>query len=227
MPEGSASLGEAGATVRLMAILSPSFPTGAFAYSAGLETAFGEGVITDAPALEGWITSLLDHGYLWNDSVICGAAWHAQTDGRSLGPIQETAEATAPSAERYTETLGLGASFRAAAAHWPGAVTDLLPVRCALPLAVGSVAAAMGISLTATLAAFLQASLSNMVQAALRLAPLGQQRGVKLLVSLENKLLETSAKAGRATLDDLRSSTFAADIMAMRHETQQSRIFRS
>jgi urease accessory protein len=47
------------------------------------------------------------------------------------------------------------------------------------------------------------------------------------MAALENTLAETAMRAGQSSLDDLGSATFIADIMAMKHETQHSRLFRS
>jgi len=227
MPDSAMGPIEHSALIRLMAWLSPSFPTGSFAYSAGLEAAFLEGMITGADDLGLWLEDLLEHGWIWNDAVICRAAHSLQLSGKTLNNLQETAEATAGSAERYAETLAVGASFRAAAASWPGAVTGALPERCVLPLAVGSVGAALGVPAGAVLAAFLQATVSGQIQAALRLAPIGQARGVALLADLEANILAAVGRAEQATLDDLSTTTILAETMGMRHAAQNSRIFKS
>jgi urease accessory protein len=227
MPDTSLGPMENSALIRLMAWLSPSFPTGAFAYSCGLEAAFLEGRVKSVEDLEPWLKDLLAHGWIWNDAVLCRAAAVAQAAGEPLDEIQEIAEASAGSAERYAETLAVGASFRAAAVSWPGAVTPLLPDRCALPVAVGRVSAGLGIPAHAMLAAFLQATVTNQIQAAQRLAPIGQARGVALLAALEPAVLAAADRAVEATTDDLCSATIAGEIMAMQHATLKSRIFKS
>jgi urease accessory protein len=95
------------------------------------------------------------------------------------------------------------------------------------PVAVGAAAAAGGIALEPALVAYLHAFLSNLVQAAVRQVPLGQSDGVAALATLEGTVLATAARAATSTLDDLGSAAFMSEIMAMRHETQYSRVFRS
>ena len=56
---------------------------------------------------------------------------------------------------------------------------------------------------------------------------LGQQGGVELLADLEKTIIETAIKASSATLEDLGSDTFLADISAIQHEQMTNRIFRS
>jgi urease accessory protein len=94
-------------------------------------------------------------------------------------------------------------------------------------VAVGAAAAAGGIALEPALVAYLHAFVSNLVQAAVRLVPLGQSDGVAALAALEGTVLATAARAATSTLDDLGSAAFMSEIMAMRHETQYSRVFRS
>ena len=92
---------------------------------------------------------------------------------------------------------------------------------------MGLAAAGCGIDLDAALAAYLHAFTSNLVQAALRLVPLGQSDGVATLAALEPVILEQAARASASTLDDLGGCTILSDIASMKHETQYSRVFRS
>jgi urease accessory protein len=60
-----------------------------------------------------------------------------------------------------------------------------------------------------------------------RLVPLGQTDGQRVLAALEEAIAETAKRALAAKLDDAASSTWRADIASMRHETQYTRLFRS
>lgn len=79
----------------------------------------------------------------------------------------------------------------------------------------------------AALAAFLQAFVSNLAQAAIRLGVTGQNGVVAIIASLENVVVETAARAAGSTLDDLGSATVLSEIASMRHETHYSRLFRT
>ena len=94
-------------------------------------------------------------------------------------------------------------------------------------VAVGATAGRHGVPLEAALGAWLQAFSSNQLQAAIRLSVIGQTDAIGLLAALEPLILETAARAARSALDDLGSCTVAAEIAAMNHETQYSRLFRS
>jgi urease accessory protein len=97
----------------------------------------------------------------------------------------------------------------------------------AYPVAVGVVSAGHRIPLPPTLQAFLHALTSNWISAGVRLVPLGQTDGQRVLGSLEPLVHATAARAVEASLDDLGGATFRADIGSMRHESQYTRLFRS
>ena len=69
--------------------------------------------------------------------------------------------------------------------------------------------------------------MSNWISAGARLIPLGQTDSQRVLAMLEPVLSTTGNRALKATLDDLGSATFRADLASMRHETQYTRLFRS
>ena len=111
----------------LLIWLSPSFPTGAFAYSHGLEWAVESGDVTDAESLQCWIADLLDHGGVRSDAILLKAAWSAAyaRDIEALAHVNELALALSPSRERHLETSAQGNAFVAAArGAWPCAAFD-------------------------------------------------------------------------------------------------------
>mmetsp|Transcript_23960 Transcript_23960/g.43737 ORF Transcript_23960/g.43737 Transcript_23960/m.43737 type:complete len:210 (+) Transcript_23960:3431-4060(+) len=203
----------------LMQWLSPAFPVGAFAYSHGLEQAIADGDVGDAETLLGWLTALVLHGSGRADAILLAAAYTAD-DPRD---VDATARAFAAGAERLKETDLQGAAFcDTARAIW---ALDLQGLT--YPVAVGSAARAMDIPLTDTLPLYLHAFVGNLVSVAQRALPLGQTDGQKVLAALAPSLTTAATEAETTTLDDLTSTSFAADIAAMRHETLQPRIFRT
>ena len=91
----------------------------------------------------------------------------------------------------------------------------------------GLAGAAHEIPLAPTLHAFCHALVSNWISAGSRLVPLGQTDSQRVLARLEPVVAVTVQRALSATLDDLGSATFRADLASMRHETQYTRLFRS
>lgn len=215
------------ALLRLMTLLSPSFPVGGFAYSHGLEQAAADGRVTGADGLGRWISHLLRTGSAWNDAVLLAEAHRCADMPGALRAVAELAEALAGSRERHMESRNLGAAFITAVTSgglaMPGALGDAAPY----PVAVGAAAAAQRLGCAETIAAYLHSFAGNQIQCAIRLGILGQAGGVRLLAQLEAVILETASKAAASALDDLGSNTIAAEIASMRHETLYSRIFRT
>jgi urease accessory protein len=216
---------------RLMTWLSPAFPVGAFSYSHGLEWVVETRVIRDAASLAGWLRDLLAHGAPKTDLVFLAEAWRAVSarDTQRLRDVAELAAAFVPSAERRLETVAQGNAFVIAArAVWPSPVFDALAgTDVAYPVAVGMAAAAHGLDLTVTARCFAQAFVANVVSAGVRLVPLGQTDGLRVVAELEPTIAATVATALAASLDDIGGAAVAADIGSMLHETQYTRLFRS
>jgi urease accessory protein len=219
--------GDINALLRLMAWLSPAFPVGSFAYSGGLERAVHDGLVRDAASLSDWIGALMTHGAVWNDAVLFAESHRVQGDAASLASVAELAEALAGSRERHQETMLLGDAFLSAAQAWPDQVFERLPKHAAYPVAVGAVSGAHGIAAEKAIAAFLHAYVSQAVSSGIRLSVAGQKDGVAIVAAREGDIAAIARRAVASTLDDLGSSTVQADIVALRHETQSTRLFRS
>jgi urease accessory protein len=61
----------------------------------------------------------------------------------------------------------------------------------------------------------------------MRIIPLGQTDGQRVLAALESSVASTARRAQNTSLDDVGGAAFRADIASMRHETQYTRLFRS
>ena len=213
-----------GGLLRLLAWLSPAFPTGAFAYSHGLEWAVEAGDITDETSLLIWLTDVMTHGSGRSDTILLRHAHRLAGRDGALTDLADLAYATASGRERQSESLDQGKAFMLAAAPWG---VPAAPERIPYPIAVGLVAGAHLVPEDATAVAYVQAVASNLISAAVRLVPLGQTAGLRVLAALEPVIRATAAATRDATLDDLGGCAFRSDIAAMRHETQYTRLFRS
>ena len=225
---------EAAALYRLMTWLSPAFPVGGFSYSSGIEWAVEAGDITDTATLADWLDAMLGDGSGFCDATFLVHAYRATELGEdtTLNDIAELAAAFVPSRERQLETTSQGRAFiDISRAAWDADGLDAMVAACRTaliyPVAVGVVAAVHGVPLAPTLHAFLHALVSNWISAASRLIPLGQTDSQRVLVKLEAAVAATANRALNATLNDLGSATFRADLASLRHETQYTRLFRS
>ncbi len=203
----------------LSAWFSPSYPVGAYSYSHGLEWAVERGTVTDAPGLSAWIADLLDHGAGRTDALLLAQAFAADDPAH----IAALAEALAPSRERHLETMALGTAFaKTTAAVW----TIDLPAM-PYPVAVGHAARRLDLPLPLTATLYTQAFAAGIVSAGVRLIPLGQTDGQRITRDLMPHAAAVARDALTRTLDDIGGSATHADLAAMLHETQYTRLYRS
>jgi urease accessory protein len=217
-----------------MAWLSPAYPIGAFSYSSGIEWAVEAGDIKDAATLRQWLSGMLGAGSGFCDAVLFVHAHRATTgnDDTALHAAAELGAARVTSKERLLETTAQGRAFLdATRAAWPCPALARLDAAwqgaIALPIAVGVTCAGHGIACEPALHAFLHALAANWISAGVRLIPLGQTDGQRVLAALEGEIAANAARALVTPLDEAGSCTVRADIASMRHETQYTRLFRS
>lgn len=219
---------------RLIAWLSPSYPVGAFSYSGGLEYAVEAGDVSDADALRDWIAVMIADGGGFCDAVLFAHAYRGVSgrDDGALHTVAELAAALSPSRERHLETTAQGRAFiEVTQSAWPCAALDRLtavwPGPLAYPVAVATAAAGHGVALRPALLAYLHAVAANLVSAGVRLVPLGQTDGQRVVRALETVISDTVARALATALGDVGSAAFRADLASLHHETQYTRLFRS
>lgn len=222
---------------RLSAWLSPAFPVGAYTYSAGLEYAVESGRVTSARTLERWLGDMLRFGAGRVDGGFFCAAWRAAMDGdaAALDAVVERADVLRPTAELALESASQGEAFlKAVTEAWPheGHVAVAASLRRtgrkpAYAVAVGAVCGMHAIPLEPALVAFLHALTANLVSAGVRLIPLGQTDGQRVVAALRPIVAEAADAVRDVALDDIGAATPMVDWTSMRHETQYTRLFRS
>ena len=204
----------------LLTWLSPAFPIGAFAYSGGLEAGVARGVVRDGAELVGWLDASLAGGTIRSDALALALA----TRGEPAGELDDLLLALAGSPARENELRALGAAFREAADPWWSA--DLAAPK-AYPVALGVLCRVHGIAGADATGAFALAAVTNAVQAAQRLLPIGQVEGVRIVAALHPTIDTLAEVAVRATTEDLFTATPIADICALAHPTIEPRLFQS
>ena len=222
------------ALYRLMTWLSPSYPLGAFSYSHGLEYAVEAGLVRDRAGLSSFVATVVEAGAGRSDGALLVGAWQAAAaeDRAGLDNMVELGFAWRGTAEMALESRAQGAAFLATTrAAWPHRLLDELALRhrgeVALPVVVGAAAAAHGVALGATLTAYLHAFAATLVSAGLRLIPLGQSDGQRVIAELESVIAAAAASILATPLDQIGTAAPLVDWCSMRHETQYTRLLRS
>ena len=223
-----------GALYRLMAWLSPAYPVGAFSYSSGIEWAVETGDIRNAESLKRWLTVVIGEGGGFSDAVFFVHAHAAivAEDDKALREVAELAAAFAPSKERHLETTAQGrAFFEATKAAWPCAALDRLSAAwdgdLVYPVAVAVAASGHGIAADAGMHAYLHAVTANLISAGVRLVPLGQTDGQRMLARLGADIVITLENNAATGVAEMSNYCHGLAIASSLHETQYSRLFRS
>jgi urease accessory protein len=221
---------------KLMTWLSPAFPVGAFSYSHGLEWAVEDGLVRDPAMLQAWIAAGLAHEFGAVGAAQLRAAYEAVTahDAAALDEAIAEAQAWQPTREFALESLAQGKAFvgtlRDVSLPSP-ALTWVLAVvaneTVAYPAAVGIAAAIHAVPLKQALIAYFQAFASNLVSAGLRLVPLGQTAGQRIIAALEAPIVAAADSALLRDMRDVGTAAPMADLASIKHETQYTRLFRA
>lgn len=229
------------ALYRLMNWLSPGFPVGAYSYSHGIETAVEEGLIRTADDLAHWVGRILEQGAGRMDGAVFRLAFEAVA-GRNPEGFAAAVERGAlyrGTAELALESTAQGEAFLSTVeAAWPVPGLQDWQDRLArtghapsYPVAVAMVAALAGIDRRAALCAFLTAFAGNLVNAGVRLVPLGQTDGQRVLARLDGPVtaaLDKTLGADTSNLiEDFGAAVPMVDWTSAAHETLYTRIFRS
>jgi urease accessory protein len=222
------------ALYRLIAWLSPGFPVGAYAYSHGLEFAVEDGRVTDAKDLCAWIEGILSLGAGAVDGPLFAGAWRADDD-QALQEVAELADCYRATKEMALESGAQGTAFLTTVAEtWTSPdfahhakILGSLGRPIAYAVAVAVAAADAGVPLRAALIAYFYAFAANLTSAGVRLIPLGQVAGQRIIEKLRGPVSAAAEAAMEIPLDDIGSAGALIDWTSMQHETQYTRLFRS
>ena len=201
----------------LQSWFSPAFPVGGFNYSHGLETAIQTGLVTDQNSLFDWISGVLKNGSGRNDALFVKAAYRGEECNMFCLSL-------ASSKERYMETLELGSAFTKTVNSSFGLA---LEENLANPVVVGLAAASIKLDLRLTIQSFLQSFASNLISVAVRHIPLGQTAGQSCLAKLLPIMKMLTDEIMASSLHDIGGSAVVSDLVSMRHEYDEMRIYRT
>lgn len=216
---------------QLLRLASPMLPVGAYSYSQGLEWAVEEGAVRDEHTAMRWIGDALAFNVGGLEAPVWRRlyqAWSA-ADTAAADFWNQRFLAVRETAELRSETVQMGEALKLVLKA-TGEI-DLAPLdrieHPAFPTAFSFAAHGLGVPLQEGLTGYLWAWGENQVSAAMKLVPLGQSSGQRILVKLIGLLPDIVAQALRA--DDHMLSNFAPGlaIASSRHETQYTRLFRS
>jgi len=226
--------------LRLLSLLhfgDSAFPTGGYAHSFGLETYCQAGLVRGREGLERFLVAQLEGSSGPCDATAAvGVLVAAASDGlgrcraidamlEAMKPVREFREA---SRQMGRQTLRVAATLTGesrVAAYAEDVEKSLAPGHHAV--AYGLAAAALGWAPEATATAFLYSSTALLVGAALRLLPMGQLEGQRVLWGLHPVIERVARDAVARDVNDLWSFAPGIELAGIRHAALEMRLFRS
>jgi len=215
--------------LRILHLASPALPIGAFHFSQGLEYAVEAGWVTDESSTLEWIGGVARHSIGTLDLPVLLRMHQAASIGDDEGlhrwgsfllAARETEELRAEDRHmgsalaRILRELGVGAASQRRAKPCYG---EMFAVACAH----------WNIAEHEALQAYAWAWAENQIIAAVKLVPLGQSAGQRILHSLVPLLEEISTQAFDIDEEDIGACVVMQGLASARHETQYTRLFKS
>lgn len=217
-------------SLHLLRLVSPILPVGAFSYSRGLEAAVDRGWIRTEEDAQEWIHGTLEHvfaaldaplflrmmkaldandsaAFLQNDTWLRASreSRELQMEDRLMGDALQNLlrDLAVDTAAAYAQcTLSFAAAFAIAARHWE-------------------------ISSNQALSGLMWIAAEGQVSAAMRLVPLGQTSGQRILLNVTEVIERSVRRASQLGDAEIGNTAFGLSIASAWHEEQYSRLFRS
>jgi urease accessory protein len=214
----------------LLQLASPALPVGAFSYSEGLEALTGQGHLQTAADLEHWLVQELRYGAVRLEGAIATRAHRALHQPEQLYYWNQWLSAARETEELRHQSWQMGrALVRLLQVLYPDLNLALSEagVPCNFAVAFGIGAARGQVSEAAMVLGYLHSWASNLVNAAVKLVPLGQTEGQSVLVALIPEITTAATQIGQLPDEQLTNSGWGLTIASMQHETLYTRLFRS
>jgi urease accessory protein len=223
------------ALLRLLQLASSTLPVGAYSYSEGVEAIVQVGKIESAASLEHWLRQELQYGAVRLEAAVMIRAGRSLCDPDTLLYWNRWLSAARETEELRSQSWQMGRSLmRLFQDLHPGSLpltphSSLLtsPESCNFAIAFGLVAASWEIDERSAVLGYLHSWATNLISAGVKLIPLGQTAGQRLLLGLGDAIERSTQEILTLQDDDLDTCGWGLSLASMAHETLYSRLFRS
>lgn len=203
---------------------------GGFSYSEALEAAIDQGRVGSAEQARDWLLDQLQLSLARSDLAVVAqavAAWHADDRAR-IAALDTWLRCTRESAEMLLQTEQMGRSLLEWLKQQHGDAADALAgLTPCYPTAFAFAASRAGAQPREACLAFAFGWAENMVAAAVKAVPLGQNAGQRMLQRLAQAIPPAVEDALALPAHALQAFSPMLAILSAQHETQYSRLFRS
>lgn len=223
--------------LELLQLASPALPLGAYSYSEGLEMLVEQGIIDSDKSLAHWLTQELNQGAIRLEAAIMIRAYRCvlSQNFTQLSDWNHWLTAARESSELREQSWQMGNSLcrllleLESIQEMPDlkACITAIGKPCNYAVAFGIAAAGWKIEENYTVLGYLQSWATNLITAGVKLIPLGQTSGQKILLQLNSVILKLAEEIIVLSDDNLISCSWGLGLASMAHETQYTRLFRS
>lgn len=216
---------------RLLQLASPMLPVGAYAYSEGLEYAVEAGWVHHEASARDWILGLLEHSMARLDVPLFARTHACWSAGDAAGARNASAWLLAcrETAELRTADRNLGQALARVLAQLgdDGARAWMRDADASFAALFARAAVRWQIPVQPAAGALLWSWCENITAAAMKLVPLGQSAGQRLMFEAGSRIPALCAAGVDLDDDAVGGGAPGLAIASARHEQQHTRLFRS
>jgi urease accessory protein len=213
------------------------FPAGAYAHSFGLESCVQSGEVRDAVGVEEFLRAYLEGCAAPTDAIALLRARRCAADENlaSCLALDEILDAMKTPSELRDASRQMGRQTLRVATHLPchalleqfgrAVANEITPGHHAIVF--GAIGGILGWDALEMASAYLYSTSAALVGAALRLLPLGQLAGQRIVWNVRPLIATLAEDAQHKNQQDMWSFAPALEIASMRHAVLDARLFRS
>ncbi|RMF27795.1 MAG: urease accessory protein UreF [Cyanobacteria bacterium J083] len=223
-------MNEAKSLLRLLQLTNSSLPVGAYSYSEALEYLVEAKIITKADELQNWLEQEICYGAIATETAIMVRSYQNADNLIELKKWNNWLSAARETNELRQQSWQMGqALVRLLRTIQPETknIFNSFDSPGNYAVVFGVCAYYWQIDLEIAVRGYLFSWLSNLINVGVKLIPLGQTIGQKLLLEVNNLLISCTPKIINLSDSELGSCSWGLALASMQHENQYSRLFRS
>lgn len=216
----------------ILQLASPTLPVGAYTYSEGLEKLVENHIISNQDTLYHWLFQELNHGAIKIESALMIRAYNNSKNNdlirlkywnQWLSAARETEELRLQSWQMGRSLIKLISELQPETKP----IINMIGEQCNYAIAYGLASYYLQIDPLSATISYIHSWTSNLINAGVKLIPLGQTSGQKILFALNTHIQQIAEQIIILPDDDLHCLSWGLSLASMQHETQYTRLFRS
>lgn len=216
--------------LQLLRLCSPALPIGSYAYSQGLESACENDFVFDEESLAKWIEGVMNTSMLHLDIPVFARLYDAHINdvADEVTEWNHFLLASRETKELYFEDTQMGKALVKLLDNLDvESAKSWIKKECALATAFSLACSHWHVDKTAAIRGFIWAWCENQISIGVKLIPLGQTNGQRIISRLVPSIEKVSVDALTLDNSQLGASCPGLVIASMQHEDQYTRLFRS